>query len=1179
MRRLALFGCLFFSFGLGTGAGTEKKTTQLQVASYFAPAAGERTAFEFHQNSWSLRFAEGGIDFANRAMDSLRLRFPGSDPRVVPVGEDRRRGVIHDYRGNDPSKWRRSQPTFGRLRYAHLYPGIDLVYRLEGSRLKSEFQVAPGSDPARISFEYEEATDWRIDDQGALAIASSSGGLRENAPETYQHIEGKRRPVESSYQLREGRVSFRLGEYDPKYPLIIDPDLEFFLFIGGSNGMEFGGGVGSDDAGNIFVAGTTFSSNFPTQGSGQQRQGQQDAFVMKLDGETRQMLYSVLIGGVGVASDTVTDLAVDPAGNAFITGHTFDFSFPTTDNAPQPDGAGGLDIFVAKFDPDGQLLLSTFLGGELSDFGGPIALDASGNVHLAGSTNSTSFPTTPDAFQDQFGGGSSDVVVAKLNNACDTFLFSSYLGGPGDDAPSDLDIALNGDAYLVGNTNSTGLGTPGAFQENLANSEGGEPDAFVAQIGTGAFPLATRGTPTPTVLALTYLGGSGFESGLGIALNTLSQVSLSGFTDSPDLPLEKAIQENLSGSGDAFVGVLTLDLSSLLFSTYLGGSGTESFPAIVALADGSFAAVGTSTSSDLVLRGDDQQGILAGALIRYLLEAPDEAPDESQGGLGVRLTFVALLTFETPPNPVDQNLGSTPFAISRAEAGPPEATGTSQSQQAVRLVGSTLVQPTQSRDAYLTEFVLEGLTDEPPPSPKTERIPLIGFARPGAFALEDTNGGLKTANHAEVFSAVAFTNLSDSPLTVRLFERGTSIRDATRLIAAKGQLAELRRELFNGLAPESAWVDLDLSTGQVSNFFQFGTLNQSQLDGGVAFSEPSTEFAFTRAYSGEAAFRGHSMSTVVSLYNPNPAPVTVELSLAPQSGDAPAAVEMTIPIRGVVEKSLAQIYRMDIAGGYVKGQVTQGDGIFAFQVVQPTQRSTVLGLSPQDAGSDSTLFSAQLASGPGLFTDVNLINLSQSTRQLTLTAVDESGANLVDPVPVTLAPGEQLSQDAGQLFSAPAQSPQTRAPAQFVGSLKVAADGPGVAGDVVFGDADDLEYAAALALQSQTFTKAVFSQVANVPGFFTGLAFFNPGTGPAELVVEVYATDGSLVGSETLNLPAGQRRSALVNELVPASDGQAGGYIVICSDVGLIAQMLFGATSASDGSIRLFSAVPPTVIQ
>ena len=315
----------------------------------------------------------------------------------------------------------------------------------------------------------------KIDEQGALEIVSAKGSLREKAPEVYQEIDGELQNVESRYHLEEGQVSFQLEAYDPDYPLTIDPELEFFIFIGGTDGPETAGGIGLDSAGNIFLAGTTFSSDFPTSGSQQERQGQQDAFVLKLDGDTREMIYSVLIGGVSVASDAVTDLVVDGAGTAFITDHTFDFSFPTTENAPQPRGAGGQDIFIAKFDPDGQLLLSTFWGGELSDFGGPIALDKSGNVYLAGSTVSTSFPTTPDAFQGSFAGGSADVVVAKLNNAADTFLFSSYLGGTAGDFPSDLALAVTGEAYLVGTTFSTGLGTPVPFKRLFPTQKEANP--------------------------------------------------------------------------------------------------------------------------------------------------------------------------------------------------------------------------------------------------------------------------------------------------------------------------------------------------------------------------------------------------------------------------------------------------------------------------------------------------------------------------------------------------------------------------------------------------------------------------------------------------------------------------------------------------------------------------------
>ena len=1187
--RMATFLSLLCSFSLsftpafGSEPDAKDPTTRLQTVPYFAPAAGEGSGFDFHQQGWSVRFAAGRIDLANEAGDRLHLRFPGSDPRVVPVGEDRRRGVIHDYRGKDRSKWRRSQPTFGTLRYPGLYPGIDLVYRLDGNRLKSEFLVAAGADPGLISLEYENATSLKIDEQGALGITSARGALREKAPEVYQEIDGERRLVESRYQLEEGRVSFQLEAYEPDYPLTIDPELEFF-FIGGSNGPETAGGIGLDAAGNTFIAGTTFSSDFPTAGSQQERQGQQDAFVVKLDGDTREMIYSVLIGGVGVASDTVTDLAVDGAGNTFITGHTFDFSFPTTENAPQPDGGGGQDIFIAKFDPDGLLLLSTFLGGELSEFGGPIALDRRGNVYLAGTTNSTSFPTTADAFQSSFGGGSADVVVAKLNNAADTFLFSSYLGGSEGDFPSDLAIAVNGDAYLVGTTFSTGLGTTGSFQETLSNPEGGQPDAFLARIGWASSSGPATTEPAATVQALTYLGGSGFESGLAVALNTLDQVSLSGLTTSPDLPLQDATKKDLSGSDDAYVCVLTPDLGSLLFSTYFGGSQSESFDAIVALADGSFVAVGSSSSTDLAPMGTEVQGQFEeraiAALLHYFLERFDGRSSKE-----ARITFNNVLLFGTPLNRLDSDLGNTVVSFFAAVAagafvtGSPEAPSGAQSEpqpprQLVRFVGDTREEFPQQRDVFLTGVVVEDLSTAPP-SPTTVRAPLVGPLFPSVEgATPDT----------DFFSAIAFTNLSTSPLTVHLAEQGESLRVSTREIAPGAQLAQLRRELFGGIALESVWADLGLSEPAVSSFFQFGTLDLSQLDGGVALSEPSSEFVLTRAYSGPAALRGQAAATFVGLHNPNTTHVTLRLSLVAESetssaGASPAPVEMTISPRGVVQQSLAQIFGRDIAGGYVKGEVTSGGGIFAFQVIQPTAQSTVFGLGLQEAGSASTLYSAQLASVPGLFTNVNLINLSDSTRQLTLTALDKNGANLVDPVLLNLSPGEQFSQDAGELFKAPATAPQTTDPANFVGSLKVDADGEGVVGDVVFGGSDNLDFAAALALQSQTFLEAVFSQVANVPGFFTGLAFFNPGPGAAAFVVEVYAADGTLVGSETLNLPGGQRRSALVDEL--GARRRLARREVMClirTNVGLIAQMLFGATSEVDGTIKLFSAVPPTVI-
>ena len=256
--------------------------------------------------------------------------------------------------------------------------------------------------------------------------------------------------------------------------------------------------------------------------------------------------------------------------------------------------------------------------------------------------------------------------------------------------------------------------------------------------------------------------------------------------------------------------------------------------------------------------------------------------------------------------------------------------------------------------------------------------------------------------------------------------------------------------------------------------------------------------------------------------------------------------------------------------------MTEGDGAIGFQRVELPEQKTLLGLNGALESEATELFSAQLAYIEALvFTNVQLVNTSTETRNLTLSAIAESGGPLADPVQLTLAPGESVSQDASELFGlvSPAGA-EPAGPALFVGSLRVAADGPGVLGDVVFGDPAGFTNAAALPLQSKPFLEAVFSQVANIPGFFTGLALYVPGEEAAEVLIEVFAPDGQEVGDATINLAAGTRFSRTVDQLVPSSAGQAGGFIRIISDKGLIGQQLFGTSNLS-----LLSAVPLKVIR
>ena len=240
-------------------------------------------------------------------------------------------------------------------------------------------------------------------------------------------------------------------------------------------------------------------------------------------------------------------------------------------------------------------------------------------------------------------------------------------------------------------------------------------------------------------------------------------------------------------------------------------------------------------------------------------------------------------------------------------------------------------------------------------------------------------------------------------------------------------------------------------------------------------------------------------------------------------------------------------------------------GVVGFELIELIDLSTIIGLGASTGNQQTDLFSAQLASvPPAIFTNVKVVNTSSDGRALTLTPIAEDGNHLADPVQRFLGPGEFFEADAGDLFDFPPGS---------IGSLKIEADGSGLIGDVVFGDPTG-GFAAALPLDTNPFTDAVFSQVANLTGFFTGLALFNPGQIDATVTIEVFTADGELSGSGEIDLAAGHRLAQTVDQILPQTAGQAGGYIRVRSTQPIVAQQLFGTST-----LTLLSAVPPTVIQ
>ncbi|PYY08316.1 MAG: hypothetical protein DMG69_15010 [Acidobacteria bacterium] len=486
----------------------------------------------------------------------LRMKLMGAKPTPQVEGLDEFPGKANYFVGNDPKKWRTNVRTYAKVRYREVYPGVDLVYYGKQRQLEHDFVIVPGADPGSITMAVEGAERLSVDVQGDLVLALKGGEVRFQKPVVYQEVEGVRREIPSSYMLKGARqVGFQVAAYDASQPLIIDPVLSYSTYLGGSGG-NVGYGIAVDATGNTYVTGFTTGS-FPTTAGAYQTTfgGGTDAFVTVLNALGSALLYSTYLGGSGF--DVGNGIAVDATGNAYVTGYTTG-SFPTTAGAYQTTFGGGTDAFVTVLNALGSApLYSTYLGGSGYDDGYGIAVDTTGNAYVTGSTTG-SFPTTVGAYQTTYGGGGTGAFVTKLN-ALASPLYSTYLGGSGGNAGYGIAVDATGNAYVTGFTTGSFPTTAGAYQTTF----GGGTDAFVTVLNAlGSAPLYS-----------TYLGGSGYDVGYGLAVDATGNAYVTGYTGGSFPTTAGAYQTTFGGGAtDAFVTKLN-PLGSLLYSTYLGGGG------------------------------------------------------------------------------------------------------------------------------------------------------------------------------------------------------------------------------------------------------------------------------------------------------------------------------------------------------------------------------------------------------------------------------------------------------------------------------------------------------------------------------------------------------------------------------------------------------------------------------
>jgi uncharacterized protein (TIGR03437 family) len=334
----------------------------------------------------------------------LRLSFARANPAPRLSGLEPASDERHYFIGNEPEQWRKHVPSYARVKYEALYPGIDLIWHGAQRALEYDLVLAPGARPEQIKLAVRGARALRLDEQGALVLQMGARDeVRMLKPVAWQEIDGQRRAVECAYRLaKRGQVAFQLGAYNRRLPLVIDPVLAYSTFVGGTGGDSVNGLV-VDNEGNAYLTGYTDSADFPGPGPlHQTRPGGSDIFVAKLNPTGTALVWGTWLGGS--AQDTVGKIALDASGNVYVTGYTLSSNFPLQ-NALQTQRRGSVDAFVAKLAPNGaSLLYSTLLGGTNSDYGSDIALDGNGNACVVGITDSFDFPLQ-NPLQEKKAGG------------------------------------------------------------------------------------------------------------------------------------------------------------------------------------------------------------------------------------------------------------------------------------------------------------------------------------------------------------------------------------------------------------------------------------------------------------------------------------------------------------------------------------------------------------------------------------------------------------------------------------------------------------------------------------------------------------------------------------------------------------------------------------------------------
>jgi PKD repeat protein len=581
--------------------------------------------------------------------DVSRLTFPGANKGIEIQPKSITDYHVNYLIGNDHSTWLTDLPTSESIIYKNLFNNIDLRIYGRESRIEYDWIIKPQGEADKIRFKYDNVINVSISPDGDLTVTTRFGKILHKKPEAWQMIDGEKIPVGVEFiKIKDNSYGFKVSAYDKKNDLIIDPlIIPYSTYLGGTN-VDYGYSIAVDSSGSAYMTGYTNSVDFPVQNAYQWWRTGNEIFVTKFSASGTSLIYSTYIGGSG--TDRANGIALDSSNNAYITGYTTSNNFPMV-NAYNSSYSASNDVFVTKLAPAGNsLVYSTYIGDTLSDIGNGIAVDSLNRAYVTGTTTSTTFPTvnaydathnggtdafilrlsdagdaleystflgtastdeaysiavdssfsayitgrtndlsfpTLNPFQAARSGGY-DAFITKLSAAGNTLVYSTYLGGTGNEESRGITIDTAGCAYVLGNTVSNNFPTLNPIQA----ARSGNADLFITK-------LAAAGN---SLVFSTYLGGTGNDYARGIAIDPANSVYITGYTTSTNFPtFEETQSAHAGGTNDAFIANISNTGGSLLYSTYLGGTLSDISMAIAVSSEPAAYICGYTLSTDFPL--------------------------------------------------------------------------------------------------------------------------------------------------------------------------------------------------------------------------------------------------------------------------------------------------------------------------------------------------------------------------------------------------------------------------------------------------------------------------------------------------------------------------------------------------------------------------------------------------